>query len=339
MRVLIVRLSAIGDVVFALPLAAAVRRARPDAFIGWIVEEPAAALLAGNPLLDWVKVVPKKWLKKPSLIAEIRRELRAQRFDVAIDPQGLTKSAGAAWLSGARTRVGFVRGASWELAPWLDNVRLAPVGMHVVDINLSLLRGVGIDVPVPGAGEFVFPGCGEKDLAAIDAFLGGGAAAAAKGVALMGPWGTFSSKLWPLERFLELAKRLRSECGLVSVMLGHGLKERYAVDTLAEGSSGTLLTAPDVGLIGVIEMARRARIFIGCDSFPTHAAAAAGCRTLGLFGVSDPARVGPYFAATGRGIFANLTLVKSRRERSALGNENMLALGVDAVFAACKEML
>ncbi len=335
-RILIVRLSAIGDAVHSLPLAAAIRRARPQAYIGWIVEQPAAALIENNPLLDWVKTVPKGWLKRPSLIAEIRRELKARRFDAAVDVQGLTKSAAAAWLSGAKTRLGFTRGESRELAPWLDNLKAAPLGTHIVDKNLGLLRALGIEPPAQGGAEFVFPPCGAEEARAIDAFAGG--IHGSGGFALMGPWGSFAAKLWPLERFLDLAKRLRSGHGLLSVMLGHGPKERFAADSLAEKSGGALVAAPDVGLVGVAELARRARLFVGCDSFPMHAAAAVGCKTLGLFGVTDPARLGPY-GPKGRSVHAGLTLPKSTRERRELTNENMLALTVDTVFGECGELL
>lgn len=332
-RVLIVRLSAIGDTVHSLPLAAALRAARPDAFLGWMVEEPAAALVVNNPLLDWVKVVPKGWLKNPAVVAGVRRDLKAQKFDVAIDVQGLTKSAAAAWLSGAKTRMTFIRGESRELAPWMDNLMIRPEGVHIVDKSLSLLRGLGI--PVPARGEFVLPPCPDADRRAIDGFVAG--IGGSGGYALMGPWGSFAAKLWPLERFLALAKLLRSRYGMVAVMLGHGVKERYAVDDLAERSGGALVAAPDVGLVGVAELARRARLFVGCDSFPMHAAAAVGCKTIGLFGVTDPARLGPY-GPLGRAVYARLTLPPSTRERRRLDNANMAALGVEEVFAACGEM-
>lgn len=331
-RVLIVRLSAIGDTIHSLPLAAAVRRARPEAFLGWIVEAPAAALVEKNPLLDWVKVVPKGWLKRPALVASVRRELRARNFGVAIDVQGLTKSAAAGVLSGAKVRLGFTKGEGRELAPWLDNLRIAPVGTHIVDKSLSLLRGLGISAPERA--EFVLPPCGEKDMGAIDAFV----AELGAGYALLGPWGTFAAKLWPLERFLELALRLRKEFGLISVMLGHGEAERGAVAGLARESGGALAAAPDVGLIGVAELARRARFFVGCDSFPMHAAAAVGAWTIGLFGVTDPARLGPY-GARGRAVFAKLTLPESTRERRLLKNDNMLALQTEQVLSVCREIL
>lgn len=334
-RILIVRLSAIGDTIHSIPLAAAIREARPHAYIGWIVEQPAAALVENNPLLDWTHTVPKGWLKKPALVAKLRQALRAQHFDMAIDVQGLTKSAAAAWLSGAKIRIGFTRGESRELAPLLDNLRLEPAGTHIIDKSLSLLRGLGLAAPEEGQGKFILPPCGEKDSRTIEEFLKTlpGAEKENAGFALMGPWGSFAAKLWPLERFLEVAKRLRAERKIVSVMLGHGEAERTAVAALAAKSEGALHAAPDVGLTGVPELARRAKVFVGCDSFPMHAAAAAGCATIGLFGVTDPARLAPY-GARGRGVYARLTLPKSTRERRTLDNENMLALTADAVLAA-----
>jgi lipopolysaccharide heptosyltransferase I len=329
-RILIVRLSAIGDTIHSLPLAAAIRKARPQAHIGWLVEQPAAAIVERNPLLDWTHVIQKGWLKRPSQVAALRRDLRAQRFDVAVDVQGLTKSAVAAHLSGAKIRLGFTKGESRELAPWLDNRKVAPAGTHIIDKSLSLLRGLGLAVPEQG--EFALPPCGAEDARTIAAF-----AEAMGEYVLMGPWGTFAAKLWPLERFLELAKRLRDEYGVRSAMLGHGETERSAVAALAARSGGALVAAPEVGLVGVAELARRARLFVGCDSFPMHAAAAVGCAAIGLFGITDPARLGPY-GPKGRAVYAKLTLPGSTRERRLLNNENMLALDADTVFAECAKM-
>lgn len=333
-RFLITRLSAIGDTIHSLPLAAALKRQWPDCHIGWVVEKPSAPLIVGNPLIDWVKVLPKGWLKKPGEVWNLYRELRRERFAIAIDPQGLTKSAVAAQLSGARVRLGFPRGEARELAPNLYNIRVKPSGKHAVDRTLSLLNGLGI--AAPERGEFVFPPCGDEDAKHIEAVLAD--PRHQNGFVLMGPWGSFPAKLWPLDRFLALAAKLEEAAGLPSVMLGHGDQERAAVAALAERSGGSLAPAPDLSLCGVAELARRARLFVGCDSFPMHAAAGVGCRTLGLFGVTDPERLGPY-GPLGAVVYHDITLVKSTRERARLAPGNMLALDVDKVLAACRNLL
>jgi ADP-heptose:LPS heptosyltransferase len=95
-RILIARLSAIGDVLHGLPVLCALREAFPQAFIGWVVEGVSAQLLRNHPALDELIAVPRKWLKSPNTVLNLRRQLRALKFDVAIDMQGLTKSAVAA---------------------------------------------------------------------------------------------------------------------------------------------------------------------------------------------------------------------------------------------------
>src|SRR5438132_14009284 len=106
-RILIVRLSAIGDVVHGIPVLNALRAHFPAAFLGWVVEGRSADLLRGHPALDRVIQVPRKWLKSPRAVWRLRRELHDLNFDIAIDLQCLTKSAIAARLSGAKRRIGF----------------------------------------------------------------------------------------------------------------------------------------------------------------------------------------------------------------------------------------
>lgn len=335
-RILIVRLSALGDAVHTLPLAAALRDLYPDCFLGWLSERPAEPLIAGNPLLDWTHALPKGWLKSPRLVLDARRRLRAQNFDTAFDVQSLSKSAIAAWLSGAKTRIGFTRGEGREIAPLLDTVLVQPTARHAVDMTLELLSGLG--ATAPGPARFILPRCPAGDRAKLDALLQERERDLAGGFVLMGPWGSFGSKLWPLRRFLELAGRIRDASGIPSLMLGHGDRERGIVLELTRENPDALIPAPDVGLLGVAELARNAIMFVGCDSFPMHAAAAVGCATLGLFGVTDPARLGPY-GPTGRAVYERLTLVRSTRERGRLPPDNMLALTTDKVFQACLETL
>ena len=327
-RLLIVRLSSIGDAIHTLPLAAALRRLRPEAFLGWLVEEPASPLIVNNPLLDWWLVLPKGWLKKPAWLARLRRETKAQGFEVAFDVQGLSKSAVAALLSGASLRVGFSRGEAREIAPILDNCLITPPGRHVVANTLGLMAALGEKAPTEA--ELVLPPCPAPELDLIEDFLA--RPALAGGFHLFGPWTSNISKCWPMEYFTDLAGRLRRATGRPALALGHGPQEREAVRKAAAQAQNDLWPAPETTLLGVAELIRRADLFVGGDSFPLHTAAGLGRPTLGLFGVSDPARVGPHQAG-GRSIHARLTLASSRRARARLPQDNMRALTVERVAA------
>ena len=144
-RILIVRLSAIGDCVLTVPLVHAIRQRYPEAHIAWIVEERAASLLEGLRGLDELLVVPRKWLRSLRTVLRIRRELRDRRFEISIDPQSLTKSSLLGLLSGAKQRICFGPPDGRELAPMLGNCRVQARGEHLVDRTLELLRPLGIE--------------------------------------------------------------------------------------------------------------------------------------------------------------------------------------------------
>lgn len=323
-RILICRFSAIGDTVHSLPLASALRRRFPNAFMAWAVEKPSAELVVGHPSIDRVYVMPRKWLKSPAEVLRLRREMRRDgRFTLAVDVQSLTKSAVAAWLSGARRRLGFSRPSGRELAPLFDTELVAPKGTHVVDQFMSLLAP--LDIPASPV-EFALPPCPEKDLEKVEA--------AGNGFALFAPWASWSAKCWPLERYGELARRLQMNC----LMLAHGDEERHRVTVLAGMSGGCLQPAPDVGLLGVAELARRSRVFVGSDSAPMHLAAAAGARCVALHGPTPGERNGPYgehqaIIQKARPQFANV------REQRRSGQEAISAISVDEVCAACAAIM
>src|SRR5262249_15803601 len=121
-RILIVRLSAIGDCLHALPVLCALRERIPGAFLTCVVERRSGDMLREHPALDELVIVPRGWLKSPRLVWQLRQKLRQLRFDVAIDVQGLTKSAIAAWLSGAPTRIGMKGVDGREFSPIFNNV-------------------------------------------------------------------------------------------------------------------------------------------------------------------------------------------------------------------------
>ena len=192
-RILIVRLSAIGDVIHTMPVACALRERFPKAMLSWVVEDRAAELLRGHEAIDELIVLPHGWLKSPRIIWQLRRRLRASRFDVALDAQGLTKSAVAAWLSGCKRRIGY--GGRWgrEVTPWLNSEFVDAADRHAVLRGLALLEPLGIYEP---AVRFQVPRR-QEDVAAVDALwrqFGLG-----ESLALIAVGAGWPSKLWPAE--------------------------------------------------------------------------------------------------------------------------------------------
>ena len=151
MRILIVRLSAIGDVIHGLPVANALRASHPDAHITWLVQRPSHTLLKGHAAVDEVIDVRRGFLKRPGELLALRRTLREAGFTHAIDLQGLSKSAVTGWLSGAPVRLGFAPPEGREISGWFYTERRAVSAEHVVDKNLALAEGLGA---VPGKAVF-----------------------------------------------------------------------------------------------------------------------------------------------------------------------------------------
>jgi ADP-heptose:LPS heptosyltransferase len=132
-RILIVRLSAIGDVIHGLPVLCALRKALPQAYLGWVVEGRSGEVLDCHPALDTLVRAPRGWLKSPREVWQLRSRLRELQFDIAIDLQCLTKSAVAAWLSGASRRIGKAGLDGRELSRWFHNEFVVAGGGHVIE--------------------------------------------------------------------------------------------------------------------------------------------------------------------------------------------------------------
>ncbi|MCS7305690.1 MAG: glycosyltransferase family 9 protein, partial [Thermoguttaceae bacterium] len=230
---LLVRLSAIGDVIHGLPVLNAIREARPDAFLAWVVERRAAAILEGHPALDALVVVERGWLWRPRQVWQLRQQLRQLRPEVAIDLQGLARSAIAAWLSGAPRRIGFGCEKGRELSPWLNNELVYSTRQHIIDCNLELLRPLGIENPPV---RFNLP---EKPADALwaDQWL------AEQGLdpgrfALINPGAGWPSKRWPPERYAAVAAALGQRFGLPSVVLWAGQQEQQWAEQIVASSEG-----------------------------------------------------------------------------------------------------
>ncbi len=330
-RILIVRLSAIGDVIHGMPVACALRRHWPGAQLAWVVEGRNGDLLEGHPAVDRLIRVPRKWLKSPSQVAKLRRQLRQHAFDLAIDLQGLTKSAVAARLSGAPRRIGFGGHDGRELSRVLNNDLVEPAATHVVDRNLELLRPLGIG---PGKVEFQVPNLSDAEQR-IEHYLA--SAKLTDRFAIINPGAGWPSKLWEPDRFAEVACHLGTQHRLTTVVVWAGNRELHMAEQILAGSETHAVLAPSTSLAELASLCRRATLFVGCDTGPMHLSAAVGTRTIGLFGPVPYERNGPY----GPGCLAiqKARLEGGSRQRRNATNATMLAIGSDDVIAACDQLL
>jgi heptosyltransferase I len=286
LKALLVRLSSIGDVVHTLPALAALHRHGWEA--GWLVEPPSLGLLQDNPLLARVITAPSRRALGRGSALRALRALRAQRYDAALDFQGLWKSAAWARLSGAARVVGWERRARREPASSLlvtEAVVRAGAG-HVIDKNLALLRPLGIEAV--GRREFPLPFSAEA-VARVDAGLSG---FGGDGFVVLNPGGGWASKLWPAERFGELAKGFR-DLGL-RPLVSWGPGEEGLADRVVAASGGAAVRSFPTTLLDYVEIARRARLVVAADTGPLHLACAVGTPVVALFGPTDPARNGPF---------------------------------------------
>jgi len=290
-RILIVKLGSIGDIIHTLPSLAAIRTAFPNANISWVVEKRSAEILRGNLLIDNLIEVDTHSLRGGMVIEELLlsasrqiKSLRQFQFDIAIDFQGLLKSAMIAKLSGAKRRWGFSRDALREPSSRLlhtDSVN-TPQGIHVIRKNLALAAGaLGIEVPYE---HFEFPiAVSAEHIAEADAIA---AMAGDSNFVVLNPAGGWVTKLWHAEKFGELADRLWAEKRSVTIVVTGPKETELAGRVAASSHSGRLiLTHPS--LKGFYELARRASVYVGGDTGPTHIAVAAGTPVVGLFGPTE----------------------------------------------------
>ncbi|MEO7190314.1 MAG: glycosyltransferase family 9 protein [Vicinamibacterales bacterium] len=282
MSFLIVRLGSLGDLIHTLPAVAALRRAHPHATIDWLVDAPHRGLLDLVPVISSVIA-----LEEPSARGWLAalREMRRRHYTVAIDFQGLLKSAALARLSGARQVLGFSREGLREPTArvfYTTGVQ-TPERIHVVRKNVVLAEAAGA-----AAGPLQFP-IRDVPSPALDELR-------ARGVgrfALLNCGAAWPNKRWPAARFGQVAAWLRAAHGLSSVALWGPGEADLARDVVA-ASGGAAVAAPTTDLSDLVAVARAADLVLSGDTGPTHIAAAVGTPVVALFGPTDPARNGPW---------------------------------------------
>lgn len=301
-RIAIVKLSSLGDVVHALPVAATLRARLPDARLTWIVESREAAVLRDHPALDAVVAIDtRRWRRARSLtdvaavmraMAGARRRLRGERSDVALDLQGLIKSGVITAATRASLRVGFAaRRCRESLGAIFTNRRVDPpaAARHVVDQYLALLGPLGVADPVH---EFRLPLEPAAERRAEE-FLAARGLKPGRRLVILNPGSRRRDKRWPEERFRALAERL-TEDAAADVLVVWGPGEEAAGGLIAPGGRSRAVLGPPTNLDDLLAFLRRASVLVAADTGPLHLAAALGTPCVGLYGPTSAVRNGPY---------------------------------------------
>jgi ADP-heptose:LPS heptosyltransferase len=329
-RILVIRLGAVGDVVRTLPAVAALRAARPRAWITWLVEPAAASVLVGQPSIDEVCVFPRGALAAQlragqfrSLLGETRAfvsSLRARRFDLALDFHSLLRSALLSRLSGAPVRVAFAPPFGREGAHWFANhwVRLPDRKLSRFDRNAALVESLGIDTarterhsesnapPVPALA------LNATAVARIAAALGDGPAPVA---IHPGSSDATAYKRYTVGGFAEVAQRLADGQGtrcLVSSGPARGEAER--ADAIVAAANGAAVRAPETPtLADLAALFAASRLVIAGDTGPLHIASLVGTPVVQLLGPTDPIENAPWRAVPARSVSVGLACSPCRR--------------------------
>ncbi len=286
-KILIVKPSALGDVVQATSILPVIKARYPRSRLSWFVFKQNAGVLRGNPWIDDLIVMDRKGVNL-SRICSLVRELRGRKFDLVVDLQCLLRSALVTFSTGSRRRVGYSNGREFSSLFYNEAYEISR-DMHAVDGYLLMCRMLGCRDT--GKVRFVLPG-GDSDRARVESLMpplnGEGP------LVTVCPTAGWSSKTWPVEHFARVGDLLADEYGARIVWLGAPGEEpqvKRASDLMKHDSLNL------VGRLSLAEVAvllRRADLFVGNDSGLMHMAAAAGIRTAVVFGPTDPRRTGPY---------------------------------------------
>ena len=340
-RILLVRTSAIGDIVFASPLVAALRRAYPDAYIAWLAQPECRTLLEHHPglneVIDWPKGQwHRLWQQRRlrDLAGEInafRQLLRSRRFDLALDLQGLLKSGLLTRMSGARERIGLgSREGSRHLM-----TRAVPRGGNSKRIGseyLYLAETLGL--PVRDFPMEIHYGSQEADFARElieNERLNGG-------YAVLCPFTTRPQKHWFEPRWAELADRVQEELGLRAVLLGGPADQEAAVRIRGLAAGEPIDLAGRTTLLQAAAMIDRSALLVGVDTGLAHMGIAFGRPSLLLFGSTCP-----YLDTTrpsARVLYHRMDCSPCKRKPTCDGAFTcMKSIEVDEVLAAASELL
>lgn len=345
-RILVVRLGSMGDVIHTLPAVATLRAEFPGAHIGWVIEERWSELLCAakfsrigqrtpaRPLVDAVHVVNTHAWRHAMLSDEtwqevraVRRELRDFRYDLAVDFQGAWKSAIVGAMSGAETLAGS-RQPRESPASLFYTRKIEPLGAHIVEQNLSLVRSLAGNHRAVYSFELPRDQAAEEQVDRELRRLGMG------DFAMINPGAGWGAKCWPAERYAAVAHGLAG-VGLPTIV-NYGPGEESLARQVEDQANGAARALP-CSLGELIALTRRASLFVGGDTGPTHLAAALDVPVIAIFGPTDPARNGP-FGSGPREVLRSAGSLTSHARR-AEPEAGLLTITADQVVAAAHRVM
>lgn len=348
-RILIVRLGAMGDILHALPAVTALRTAldatSPGSWIGWAVEPQWIPLLSANfrphrsargpqmPVVDGVHPVKaKRWAHHPFStstvigIRDLRRALRAKQYDVCIDLQGAIRSALVGRMAQASRMIGEANPRE-PLARWLFREGIETTGVHVVEQALEVVNAAFKEnfvyqppaLPSDPAAEIWCEQWLEKRK--IERFV------------LMNPGAGWGAKRWPAERYATVAAELAKMGYATVVNVGPGEARLAEIVCDKERARSFMMRG---SITQLIECTRRASLFVGGDTGPLHLAAALKVPVVGIYGPTDPARNGPYGT---RNRILRHPASKRDHSRKREPEAGLLTITADDVLEAAEQLL
>lgn len=346
MNILIVKLSAIGDVIHTLPALNAIRKAYPEARITWLVEEAAHGLVEGHPALDRVLVSKRKrWLKElssPSRLNAIKdiykfiKELRDTRYDLILDFQALLKSGILIALARGKRKIGFGKGLEhMEYSYLLLNERVPAVSMeyHALSRGLMLLDAVGIPTTEV---EYKLP-VSDRDRQKLDDLLQRHGVVNPGRFVVINPAAKWESKLWSNRKFAQLADRIIAQYDAEVVFTGSFEDRRTIHQIKADMGAPAVNLAGETTLKMLAALYAKAHVVVSTDTGPMHLAVAAGTPVVALFGPTAPWRTGPY--GSGHQVVTAGKACGPCFKRHCQTCDCMAQISVDQVFDAVSKII
>jgi heptosyltransferase-1 len=342
-HILIIKLSAIGDVVHSLPLLEVLRERFPHAIIDWLVEEDASGIVEGHALIDGLLIFPRKsWLRRFAgkgggisvgrETARFIRELRSRRYDIVIDLQGLLKSGILTFLARGKRKIALNNGREGSGLFVHERVVVPDPEMHALERYLCIGRYLGVENPSWDGSIPVY----ENDKAYVDSLLG--RLGTDRTLVAVNPMAKWETKLWDSSRFALLADLINEQLAATVIFTGSA-SDRLPIGAIqSEMKTEALNLAGRTTLKQLAYLYQRCTVVISTDTGPMHIAAAMRSPiVVGLFGPTSPLRTGPYGEGQ-RVVRAGVACSPCFKKRCD-DRQCMRQITVDMVYEAVKETL